>query len=155
MQQLSPHFTREEFEIDGPMPEEAVEICTKMCVEVLEALRQQFNEPYFITSGYRPLDVNQETGGVCNSEHVYTAEQCAADGYFRSQEKDMRPVFDWVRNSDTLVFDQVILEHGQTGDIVHVGLSDLQSRREALEGLEHGGSKTYVHWPVSPLQGSL
>ena len=40
-------------------------------MEKLEALRQEFNQPMIITSGYRHESYNQVIGGAKNSPHLY------------------------------------------------------------------------------------
>ena len=50
---LTEHFTLEEFELDGPMPQECVYLYTKLCEMLLEPLRVHYGQPIIVTSGYR------------------------------------------------------------------------------------------------------
>jgi len=147
---LSEHFKLEEFEKDGAMPLEAVPSYTTLCTTLLEPIRANFNVPVLITSGYRSAAVNEKDHGVSNSQHIATAECCAADFFLATMNKTMRPVFDWIRDSQ-LKWDQVILEtYPEDGDqIIHISWS-LDLKREALEG-EMFNKSGYTPWPVAPL----
>lgn len=134
---LSPNFHREEFEHDGPMPEEAVASYIALCQTVLEPIRERFGAA-LILSGYRPPLVNREVGGVPNSQHVATADYCAAD--FEIPGKTMRDVFDWTRLESRLIWDQLILEHGDISDLIHASWSK-SPRREALERVSRNPDK--------------
>ena len=133
---LSPNFSREEFELDGAMPEKVVPAYTALCTELLEPIRAKWGA-ILITSGYRSAQANKLAGGVPTSEHVATPEKCAADWEiltFTVPKSTMRDVFDWLRLESTLVWDQCILEHGDRGDLIHLAWS-ITPRRQALEGL--------------------
>lgn len=149
---LSPNFRREEFEIDGsPMPNEGVVLAyTLLCIQILEPLRSWAAAPFYVTSGYRSPQINARVGGVSASQHMATADHSAVDGYFEAYRKNMRPVFDWLRMSSQLLFDEVILEHGKNGDIVHVSWSKTP-RRIALEGATFNQTGYTAHY-VAPIQ---
>lgn len=145
--QFSEHFERSEFELDGPMPEDCVLSYEFLCENILESIRFNFNEPMDITSGYRDSSANSAAHGVLHSEHEATADWAAADFQIVSLKFNMRPVFDWIRNSK-LPFHQVILEHGTNTDVIHVSWNRTANARQALEGAEHNLSP-YKAWPVS------
>lgn len=150
MTQLTPNFNLEEFEIDGPIPEECVPVFTKLCSTLLEPIREHFGAmPIIITSGYRPPAANAAAHGVSNSQHVATAEYCAAD-FKITGDTNMRPVFDWVRALSNLVWDQLILEHGNGEDIIHLSVTMTTNRREALEGAT-ANQTAYERWSVQEL----
>ena len=50
---LSPHFSLEEFSKSGPIPDNLVAIFRGLCVDLLEPIRERFDFPLVITSGYR------------------------------------------------------------------------------------------------------
>lgn len=149
--QLSDHFTQGEFEPDGPMPPECVPVYQSLCTLLLEPVRVHVNEPVIITSGYRPPAANTAAHGVSNSQHMATGVYCAADFYIESMQRDMRPVFDMIRQSAGLQFDQLILEHSpETGnDIIHASWSRAFNRREALEG-DTANQSGYKLWTAVP-----
>ena len=139
---LSEHFSLSEF---GEVPPETLPALTRLCESILEPLRVNFAEPFHITSGYRSPEHNARIGGSKASQHIYTAEHCAVDGFFASYRKNMRAVFDWLRDSK-LPFDQIILEHGKYGDVIHISWR-VFPRRMALEGQTYNASG-YKSWSV-------
>lgn len=147
--QLTENFKREEFERDGcAMPdEEVVAAYRTLCSELLEPIRASFREPLYVTSGYRSLEVNQRIGGAPGSQHIATGNQAAADFYLESHRAHGQALFDWIRMSQ-LPFDQVILEHGKYGDIIHISWS-IRHRRQALEGATFNQSEYQVRY-VAP-----
>ena len=143
--QLTEHFTREEFEKHGAMPDDCVASYTQLCQEILEPIRVHTNNPIRITSGYRSPESNKAAGGVSNSQHCATATYCAADWW--DPTADMRELFDWIRLESKLPFDQVILEHdGGTLSIIHTSWSTTP-RRQALEGAT-ANQTGYKSWEV-------
>jgi Peptidase M15 len=147
--QLSENFARHEFEHDGPMPSVCIDTYRSLCAEILEPIRAKFAKSVTITSGYRDPAANAETHGAAHSQHEATSMYCAADFRIEGFEHDMRPVFNWIRLESGLPFDQVILEHGAGGDIVHISWARAYPRRMALEGAQHNRS-AYTHLPVGP-----
>ncbi|HEV1992513.1 MAG TPA: D-Ala-D-Ala carboxypeptidase family metallohydrolase [Candidatus Dormibacteraeota bacterium] len=149
--QLSENFTREEFELEGPMPEECVPAFTFLAEQILEPIRQKFGEAMEVTSGYRTPEGNADAHGNAHSEHIATESYCAADWKIASLHADMRAVFDWIRLSSGLPFHIVTLEHGQSGDVIHISWNrDAFStgEREAKEGATHNASG-YIGWAVA------
>lgn len=76
---LTDHFTLEEFEysatanahgIDNHCPSSLIHYLRALCEVVLEPLRQHFNEPIIILSGYRSSELNRLVGGSKNSYHL-------------------------------------------------------------------------------------
>lgn len=156
---LSPHFQREEFEPDGPMPEDCVETYRQLCLQILEPLRARFG-PLRITSGWRPPLANAAAGGCPHSQHQATSVYCAADWYVTTPRIESREVFDWFRLESNLPVDQVILEHGKHLDILHTSFTMAVPRHDALEGAT-GGREAYTRWtfrvnlPRSPQAGTI
>jgi peptidase M15-like protein len=149
--QLSDHFDSREFEIDAPIPTELLEIAREFCQQVLEPVRAFVAAPIRITSGYRPPEANTAAHGVSNSEHIWTPRWCAADFAFNPiQGLSVRAVFDWIRESTSIPFHQVILEHNSIGvSIIHISYNlDKIGVRQALEGATHNASP-YTSWEVA------
>lgn len=142
---LSDHFAQQEFEHDGPMPDNCVLSYRSLCETFLEPVRAHIGGTIRILSGYRSPNANQSAGGVPNSQHVATSSYCAADWW--SPTSDMRAVFDWIRLESGLVWDQLILEHGVHNDIIHSSWSTTP-RRQALEGAT-ANRTGYQNWPVA------
>lgn len=151
--QFSEHFDIDEFDRDAPIPDECVDVAKQFCTLVLEPIRAMIDEPMEITSGYRPDAANAATHGAPHSEHIWTARACAADFTFNTSFGKMlsvRALFDLIRQSPSIPFHQVILEHGPTGSsIIHVSYNlDKLGVRQALEGATHNASP-YTSWEVA------
>lgn len=147
---LTAHFAKEEFDLDGAMPDECVPVYQALCEQLLEAVRTQFGQEVVITSGYRSPAVNQAAHGVLHSQHEANGIYCAADWKIPAMERDMRPVFDWIRETPEAIFDQLILEHDkETGtDIIHSSWSRAFNRRDALEG-STANMSAYTKWDAA------
>lgn len=144
MVQLSEHFTLPEFENNDPIPAVAIPSFAVLCTEILESVRAQFACPLNITSGYRSPEANRIAHGQPNSEHVATADYCAADFYAGGPFKT-RVLFDWMRNNPKLPFHQLILEAGYNGSsVIHVSWNrTMPGVRSVLEGVTHN-AEPYV-----------
>lgn len=111
--QLTKHFKLSEFtksstaiarHIDNTPNDEQVKNLKTLCENVLEPLRQHFNVPIVIGSGFRCHKLNKLVGGVSNSQHL-TGE--AADLHAESLT-ELKEWFTWIM--DNCNFDQLILE---------------------------------------------
>ncbi len=67
MGNLSEHFDREEFTCPCSCTQDTVDY---VLVKVLEDVREYFNKPIVINSGYRCASHNRDIGGSTNSQHT-------------------------------------------------------------------------------------
>lgn len=126
--QLSKHFKLSEFiksstasakGIDNTPSLEVVSNLQYLCINVLEPLREYFNCPIVIGSGYRCPALNKAVGGVSNSQHM-TGE--AADIHL-PDEVTGKKWFTWMMNN--LRFHQLIWEKStptSTHHWIHVAI---------------------------------
>lgn len=142
---LSPHFSLSEFirsqvaarQGIAMEPPEAVRAnLARLCALVLEPLRLALG-PVFVSSGFRPPELNRLVGGSARSAHV--------DGRAADIEVPGMPpveVAAWLVASG-LPFDQVIHEFGQW---VHVAVAPegAEPRREALTARREAGRTVYL-----------
>jgi zinc D-Ala-D-Ala carboxypeptidase len=137
MNQLSAHFTLEEFQKGDKIPEECAPIFKELCDKILEPIRDEFGKPLIITSGYRSKKENVEAHGQPNSEHMATPTMCACDFYLEGI--GMRFVFDFLRNSPVFPYHQLILEgDAQGGSVIHVSINRMMpGTRSVLTGSTH------------------
>lgn len=79
MQKLSNNFTLEEltwsdtankYHINNTPSEEIINKLKNLATEVLQPIRDVYNKPIKISSGYRCPELNKKIGGVRNSQHV-------------------------------------------------------------------------------------
>jgi hypothetical protein len=77
---LSPHFTLEELiksqtgdrlGLDNEPNPIQLAALKALCVNVLEPIRNHFNRPVVISSGFRGPALNMATGGASNSQHCF------------------------------------------------------------------------------------
>lgn len=113
----SEHFTLEELcrsqvavclGVDNePKREDIIANLKRLAFHTLEAVRiLNDNKPITITSGYRCKALNKAVGGVATSQHQ---NGCAADFVVGSAAEN-RILFDKIKSSSSVPFDQLILE---------------------------------------------
>ncbi len=140
---LSKHFmlheflvsqTAERFEIDMTPSEAVIENITVLTRTCLQPLRESLGTPIFISSGYRPQELNERINGSPTSAHLSgSAADFVAAGY-TPLEVSRRCV------ELELPFDQVIHEFGRW---VHLGISR-SLRNETLTASKENGRTVYA-----------
>lgn len=142
--QLSEHFTLQEL-IDSEagirlniseqfVPSDAIiQNLKKLCINVLEPLRDIFKAPIIITSGYRCPRVNKAIGGSKTSQHM---QGMAAD--IRVIGYTVEQVFQKVINSG-LVFDQCIQEFNSW---THISYDSKRVRKEKIRATKGSSGNT-------------
>lgn len=140
-QQLTPHFKLSEFtrsatatarKIDNSPSEQVISNLKLLCEQVLEPLREYFNCPIVIGSGYRCPKLNSAVGGVKNSQHM-TGEAC--DIHLPDENTGKR-WFLWMM--DNLKFDQLIMEKSTPSSTrywIHVSFSRTRCRQQVIHNL--------------------
>ncbi|MBR3478112.1 MAG: DUF882 domain-containing protein [Bacteroidaceae bacterium] len=135
---LTKHFSIEEFErserakrlgINNTVPKALRPNIQALCENVLEPVRNHFEVPIHISSGYRCTALNKAVGGAPKSQHM---KGQAADIYIKNQEMPLKAVWDWmVKHLD---YDQIIWETRPSGSKwIHVSyVSEGRNRHKAL-----------------------
>jgi uncharacterized protein YcbK (DUF882 family) len=72
-QQLSKHFSTEEFECKCKLPSCKEQRISKELINKLQELREELGIPLTVTSGFRCLDNNTAIGGAKASQHLLGA----------------------------------------------------------------------------------
>ena len=146
--QLSKHFTLSEMiksqtalrkGIDNTPSEQVINNLKQLCINVLEKVREHFDKPILINSGYRSVKLNTAIGGSKTSQHV-TGE--AADIEIPGISNLELAI--WIK--DNLKFDQLILEfHNKNipdSGWVHVSWnSNLAKNRNQVLTIDKNGTK--------------
>ena len=127
---LSENFSLSEFErsmmaerlgIDNAIPNEAQLNLRTLCVKVLQPLRELYEKPLAISSGYRCEALNKAVGGVPTSQHRLgeAADVQCEDGAVR--------LLHLLEESD-IVFDQAILYR----TFLHVSYREGRNRMQVI-----------------------
>lgn len=150
---LSPHFTREEFEfsqtavrlgVDNRIPPELIENA-KRTAETMEMVRAALgNRPIRVSSGYRSTALNTAIHGAKSSAHMQALACDFTCPTYGSVYQTAEVLASILEN-----YDQLIYEFGRW---IHIGLSDGFPRREILTAtFERGrGRPTYHKGLIHP-----
>lgn len=152
MVQLSEHYGLQDFGGQN-IPAMAIPSFHELANHILEPVYAEFGAKLYFTSGFRTEANNAAVHGQPDSEHVATSDYCAVDFFCMNVQK----VFDWMRNSPTLPFHQLILEKGKVGYVLHVSWNRLKPGvRSVLSGATQN-SQPYLqveHVEFKPIEVS-
>jgi len=113
--------------------------------KIFEPIRNHFNVPIGISSGYRSNALNEAIGGSKTSQHSKgEALDIDADIYGSITNKQ---IFDFIRNN--LDFDQLIWEFGTESEPnwVHVSIKHFgEQRKQILRASRVGGKVHYSNY---------
>lgn len=106
--------------------QEHVENMDKLVTKLLDKLREDWDSPIRITSGYRVPRLNEAVGGVKNSQHI---EGKAADIQPIGKDFDDFVEFlsKWLKGKD---FDQCIIEKSGKTRWIHISYDEKRNRRK-------------------------
>jgi len=143
MTPLSKNFTLEEFYhsdtaqrlgISNVPGKNEIQFLTELVTTILQPLRDYYNIPITIRSGYRSAPLNRAVGGANNSQHM---KGQAADITIHGVANDL--IYTYIR--ENLPFDQLILEHVPASNPylgwVHVSTAPVL-RRDAISCVAAG-----------------
>ena len=114
-----------------PTPER-IENMKILAEKIFQPIREHFNTPIYVSSGYRSSALNKKIGGAKNSQHL-TGEAMDIDQDNTGSSVSNVQIFNWIRAN--LIFDQLIWEYGNSSspDWVHVSFSvNGTNRRQVL-----------------------
>lgn len=113
-----------------PTPQH-IENFKKLAENIFEKIRNNFNVPIHISSGYRSAELNKLIGGASTSQHS-KGEAIDIDMDGSSNGVTNKMVFDYIKNN--LNFDQLIFEYGTESnpDWVHVSYSSSGTQRKQI-----------------------
>ena len=114
-----------------------------LCENVLQKIRDRFEKPVIVSSGFRSIELCQAIGSSSKSQH---AKGQAAD--IEVLSVDNKVLSDWIKNN--LIFDQLILEFYKESDPqsgwIHVSYINDKPRKEALKAFKDKGKTRYFPW---------
>ena len=108
--------------------------------KIFQPVRDHFQKPIIVSSGYRSQALNDIIGGASGSQHS-KGEALDLDG---SVENFL--IFEYIKNN--LEFDQLIWEFGddENPDWVHVSYKSEDNRGEILQAIRQNGKVIYRRW---------
>jgi len=122
---------------------EHLENFKKLAENIFEPIRNHFNVPIHISSGYRSKALNAAIGGALTSQHC-SGEAIDIDMDGSSNGVTNKMVFDFIKAN--LNFDQMIWEFGNSNnpDWVHVSYESTgKQRKQILKATKVGGATKY------------
>jgi hypothetical protein len=122
---------------------EHLENFKKLAENIFEPIRNHFNVPIHISSGYRSKALNTSIGGSLTSQHC-SGEAIDIDMDGSSNGVTNKMVFDFIKAN--LNFDQMIWEFGNSNnpDWVHVSYESTgKQRKQILKATKVGGATKY------------
>ena len=137
MMKLSEHFTLAELcktsvkTADGNIPSHVhIENLKNLCENWLEPLRQRYNKPILINSGFRSEAVNKAIGGVKGSNHL---TGCAVDIRVTGPEQAIRYacILLDIADESKRDYDELLIERSpKGGHWLHFAVRPRDNRRK-------------------------
>jgi hypothetical protein len=134
--------TARRLNIDNTPSEAVIDSLKLIAQKVFQPLRDYYNLPIGVSSGYRSQELNKAIGGSKTSQHCKgEALDLDADIYGGLTNKQ---IFDYIK--DNLEFDQLIWEYGdnKTPDWVHVSYKKENNRLQVLRCERVNGMAQYA-----------
>ena len=110
--------------------------------EIFQPIRDHFNAPIFISSGYRSEALNNAIGGSKTSQH--SKGQAIDIDNDAVEYPTNRMIFEYIKSH--LEFDQLIYEFGNdmNPEWVHVSYNKTKNRKQVLRAIKKGGKTSYI-----------
>ena len=117
--------------IDNSISEEHLFAAKLTAEKLFQPIREYFDCPIFVSSGYRSKALNDAIGGSSTSQHC-KAEALDLDQDFRNTGVSNADVFNFIK--DNLEFDQLIWEFGtdENPSWVHVSRTERYPNRKEI-----------------------
>jgi hypothetical protein len=131
--------------IDNSPTSEHITNLIKVANNIFQPIRDHFEKPIFISSGYRSEALNNAIGGSKTSQHS-KGESIDIDNDAVEYPTN-RMIFDYIK--DHLEFDQLIYEFGDDKNPawVHVSFTESkQNRRQVLKAVKIDGKTKYLNY---------
>ena len=146
--QISKHFslaelcnsaTGKRYGISNVPDEKSIKNLKLLADNILEPIREHFDKPIHIISGYRSAVLNKKVGGSKTSQHLVGQ---AADIDNDNTEVSNADIFNYIK--DNLKYDQLIWEFGndESPAWVHVSFSS-KPRKQILKAYKNGLTTVY------------
>lgn len=131
--------------INNTPTEEHTANMKKLAMNIFQPIREHFNVPIHISSGYRSAALNVSIKGASKTSQHSTGE--AIDIDMDGTSITNMQIFNWIKNN--LVFDQLIYEFGndKNPDWVHVSYESTgKQRKQILKAIKKNGKTSYINY---------
>ena len=130
---------------NNPSPTQ-IENLQALAENILQPVRDHFQLPVIISSGFRCAELCIAIGSSINSEHCADNNSAAAD--FEIPGIDNKELAEWIRNN--LIWNQLILEFYKEGEPtsgwIHCSYSREKNRKEKLIAYRDDKKIKYKQW---------
>jgi len=142
--ELTPSSTAKRLGIKNDPTPEHLECLKTLAINVLDKVREHFDKPIWVSSGYRSKALNDATPGSSPTSQHCLGEAADLDQDGRGTGVSNKMVFDYIK--DHLEFDQLIWEFGTDAnpDWVHVSFSTKRKRKQVLKAVRVKGKAQYI-----------
>ena len=82
----------------------------QLCSVIMDRIRDHYNKPIQVLSGYRCQELNKAVGGSKSSQHMALNNDAAIDFKFYDHNINLESVFHWITQISDIHFDQCIAE---------------------------------------------
>lgn len=120
--ELTRSATAKRLGIDNSVPDRYVANVIKLCTDILQPLREAWNAPIIVSSGFRCYSLNKAVKGAVTSDHMIG---CAADIKTVSDLfRDNKKLYDLIKKLN-LPYRQLIWEYGNDigPDWIHISVN--------------------------------
>lgn len=138
--ELTNSSTAKRLGIDNKPSEQVVKNLKLLAENILQPIREHFDAPIHISSGYRSIALNKKIGGASNSQHI-TGQAVDIDN--DNTDITNAEIFNFIK--DNLKFDELIWEFGndEQPNWVHVSYSN-KPRKKILKAVKNGLQTRYI-----------
>lgn len=143
--ELTPSSTAKRLGIKNEPTPAHLECLKGLATNVLDKVREHFDKPIWISSGYRCKALNDATPGSSATSQHCSGEAADLDQDGRGTGVSNKMVFDYIK--DHLNFDQLIYEYGTDAnpDWVHVSWESTgKQRKQVLRCTRVNGKPVYA-----------
>jgi uncharacterized protein YcbK (DUF882 family) len=123
MKKLSEYFDWNEFGISYATCNYIKSNVWLLCNALLDKIREAYDKPIYINSGYRTPEHNKRVGGVANSQHL-TGEACDFTG--RDFKRLLR-IIDELDDNGIINYDQMIIYRKRR--FIHISYKSSEENR--------------------------
>lgn len=145
LEELTNSASAKRLGISNKPTEEHIKNLKLLAENIFQPIRDHFDKPIKISSGYRSQELNKAIAGSSKTSQHNKGEAIDIDQDPLNNGVTNKDVFDFIKNN--LNFDQLIWEFGtdKNPDWVHVSYSSSgKQRKQVLKAVKLSGSTKYI-----------